>query len=38
MAFALIYAGEHYFWDIVLGWTYTIVTLSSGAHSCRCVS
>lgn len=30
MAFALIYAGEHYFSDIVLGWTYTIVTLFLG--------
>ena len=27
MAFSLIYAGEHYFSDILLGWIYTIVTV-----------
>jgi membrane-associated phospholipid phosphatase len=27
MAFSLIYAGEHYFSDIALGWVYTIVTV-----------
>ncbi len=27
MAFTLIYAGEHYFSDILLGWVYTVVTL-----------
>jgi PAP2 superfamily len=27
MAFSLVYAGEHYFSDILLGWLYTIVTV-----------
>jgi hypothetical protein len=27
MAFTLIYTGEHYFFDIALGWTYTVATL-----------
>lgn len=27
MAFALIYTGEHYFFDIVVGWAYTIGTV-----------
>ena len=27
MAFTLIYAGEHYFSDIVLGWMYAVATL-----------
>jgi membrane-associated phospholipid phosphatase len=30
MAFSLIYAGEHYFSDIVLGWIYAIVTVFMG--------
>ena len=27
MAFSLVYAGEHYFSDILLGWIYTMVTV-----------
>jgi membrane-associated phospholipid phosphatase len=27
MAFSLVYAGEHYFSDILLGWIYTIATV-----------
>ena len=27
MAFSLIYAGEHYFSDILLGWIYTVATV-----------
>jgi membrane-associated phospholipid phosphatase len=27
MGFSLVYAGEHYFSDILLGWTYTVVVL-----------
>jgi membrane-associated phospholipid phosphatase len=27
MAFSLVYAGEHYFSDILLGWIYTVVTV-----------
>jgi len=30
MAFSLVYAGEHYFSDIVLGWVYTIATVLAG--------
>jgi hypothetical protein len=30
MAFSLVYAGEHYFSDIALGWVYTIVALFAG--------
>jgi hypothetical protein len=30
MAFSLVYGGEHYFSDIVLGWCYTIVALFAG--------
>ena len=35
MAFSLVYAGEHYFSDIVLGWTYTIVTVSAARAAIR---
>jgi membrane-associated phospholipid phosphatase len=27
MAFSLVYAGEHYFSDILLGWVYTVATV-----------
>jgi membrane-associated phospholipid phosphatase len=27
MAFSLVYAGEHYFSDILLGWIYTVATV-----------
>jgi membrane-associated phospholipid phosphatase len=27
MAFSLIYSGEHYVSDVVLGWTYTLGTV-----------
>jgi membrane-associated phospholipid phosphatase len=30
MAFSLVYAGEHYFSDILLGWIYTIATVLAG--------
>ena len=30
MAFTLIYTGEHYFSDVVLGWIYTIVAVVAG--------
>ncbi len=30
MAFSLIYAGEHYFSDIVLGWLYAIAAVAAG--------
>jgi membrane-associated phospholipid phosphatase len=29
MAFALIYSGEHYFSDVALGWSYTLVTVAA---------
>jgi hypothetical protein len=27
MAFALVYAAEHYVFDILLGWTYTVIAV-----------
>jgi membrane-associated phospholipid phosphatase len=30
MAFSLVYGGEHYFSDILLGWIYTIATVLAG--------
>lgn len=30
MAFALVFAGEHYFSDIVLGWIYTVAAVLAG--------
>src|SRR5207253_9148070 len=30
MAFSLIYAGEHYFSDIVLGWIYAVAAVLAG--------
>jgi len=35
MAFSLIYAGEHYFSDILLGWMYTIVTVFAARAAVR---
>ncbi len=31
MAFSLVYSGEHYFFDIVLGWFYTVVVVGATA-------
>jgi membrane-associated phospholipid phosphatase len=31
MAFMLVYSGEHYFFDVVLGWSYTVVVVSGFA-------
>jgi membrane-associated phospholipid phosphatase len=31
MAFTLVYSGEHYFFDIVVGWLYTLVVLAGAA-------
>jgi membrane-associated phospholipid phosphatase len=31
MAFTLVYSGEHYVFDIVIGWLYTAVTIVSVA-------
>jgi hypothetical protein len=31
MAFMLVYSGEHYFFDIVVGWFYTVVVVSGFA-------
>jgi membrane-associated phospholipid phosphatase len=28
MAFTLVYSGEHYVFDILLGWLYTVTTLA----------
>jgi O-antigen ligase len=30
MGFTLVYGGEHYFFDIALGWMYTLVALLAG--------
>jgi hypothetical protein len=27
MAFALVYTAEHYVFDILLGWTYTVIAV-----------
>ena len=35
MAFSLVYAGEHYFSDILLGWIYTIVTVFAARAAMR---
>jgi membrane-associated phospholipid phosphatase len=35
MAFSLIYAGEHYFSDIALGWMYTVAALLAGTAIMR---
>jgi len=31
MAFMLVYSGEHYFFDVVVGWFYTVVVVSGFA-------
>ena len=31
MAFMLVYSGEHYFFDVVVGWIYTVVVVSGFA-------
>jgi membrane-associated phospholipid phosphatase len=30
MAFALVYTGEHYVFDVLLGWLYTVVAVLAG--------
>jgi membrane-associated phospholipid phosphatase len=30
MGFSLVYGGEHYFFDIALGWMYTVVAVLAG--------
>jgi membrane-associated phospholipid phosphatase len=35
MAFTLVYSGEHYLFDIVIGWLYTVVLLGGTAALAR---
>jgi membrane-associated phospholipid phosphatase len=35
MAFTLVYSGEHYVFDVVVGWFYTVVVLSGAALLAR---
>jgi hypothetical protein len=35
MAFSLVFGGEHYVFDIVLGWSYTLVVLVAMRHAMR---
>jgi uncharacterized membrane protein YdjX (TVP38/TMEM64 family) len=30
MAFALVYTGEHYVFDVLLGWLYTVIAVLAG--------